>query len=115
MDTNTIELISLDENTGHARLHLSVDGDWSDYDRKIEGVLERLNIYIGFVASGQLAAREKYRGRRVKFLVHCEQQPPNLALVTFGRMKRHLEHQSIDFGVTSGPNLSQEIPLPAPA
>jgi hypothetical protein len=113
LQMSTIDLISVDEATGHARLHLLVEGEWINYDAKMEWILERLNTYIGFVASGQLAAREKYQHRAVKFLVHCEMEPPPLALITFGRMKRHLEEQAIQLGVTVGREAKKEISLPS--
>jgi hypothetical protein len=111
-DMNTIDLISIDDTTGHVRLHLTVEGDWPNYETKMDWIRQRLNTYFFFVQSGQLATREKYRDRLIKFLVHCETRPPPLALITFGRMKRHLEGQSIALIVTVGRELSAAIALP---
>ncbi len=43
-----IDLISIDEASGHVRLHLIEHGDWIDCDAKLERIRQRLNRYIHF-------------------------------------------------------------------
>jgi hypothetical protein len=112
MSEDVIDLLSLDEAAGFARLHLVVEGDWPDYEAEIDRIRRRLNAYIHYVTSGQLAMKQGFAGRPAKFIVSCETAPPALALLTFSRMKRHLASLGIGMGVTVGRDLDREVNLP---
>jgi len=112
---NTVDMISVDDATGDAILHLVVEGPWNDVPERIEWLRTRLNVYSAFVTTGQLAAAEKYRGRRAKILVHCEVQPPSQCLLALTSMRQYLIALSIAFGVTVGRDLKTEVELPEPS
>ena len=75
-----IDLISIDPKTGQVLLHLIVDHDWIDVEERLHWIRKRLNLYIGFVRSGQLGTDPKYAGRGVRFLINSEVFPHLLPL-----------------------------------
>ena len=114
VEGDSIDLISIDDS-GYVVLHLLVKGAWADPEKLLHWVRRRLNLYIGFVLSGQMHENPKYRDRKAKFLLHIEFLPPPIAFETFARMKLHLLGRQITFGVTIGQNVKAEVPLPEPA
>jgi hypothetical protein len=109
--SDTIDVISIDDATGTVQLHAIVEGDWTNYDERMDNILRKMNLYLFFVRSGQLAADRRYQGRPVKFMINVEQHPPQLALIGFARMKDHLGREGIALGVTCGFDIT-EITLP---
>lgn len=111
VEGDSIDFISLDENPGWVVLHLLLKGPWTDTESTIHWVRRRLNLYIGYVTSGQINANPRFRGLPVKFLVHCELPPPPLALTSFARMKAHLSGLKIALGITVGSDVKTEVPV----
>jgi hypothetical protein len=109
---NVIDMLSADPATGHALLHLLVEGQWSDIGNRMEWIRRRLNIYGAFVLTGQLDARDKFQGLAPKILLHCEVAPPFPVLTMLAEMKQYLLSQSIEMAVTTGHDFKTEIPLP---
>src|SRR5215472_13335467 len=112
VEGDSIDLVSVDEASGCALLHLLVKGPWSEPENTLHWVRRRLNVYIAFVLSGQMRQNPRYGALKPKFLVHCECVPPPIALTTFARMREHLGDRQIAFGVTVGPDVKTEVALP---
>lgn len=106
---NVIDMISVDEASGYARLHLIVTDDWVDCHVRLEWIRKRLNAYLHFVLSGQLEAQEKYRGRRVKIVIHSEYVPPESAIVALGGMGDLVRRKDVDLALTVGRDLTREV------
>jgi hypothetical protein len=111
VEGDSVDLISVDEVTQCVVLHLLFKGEWNSPENQLQWIRRRLNLYLGFVLSGQLAGNPQYQGLSVKFLIHCESVPPTTAITTFSHMRLHMIKYKIGFGVTVGSAITKEITL----
>ena len=107
-----IDALGVDPVDGRAVLFLFVGGGWDEYAEMMSTVEVRMNQYIEFIISGQLAEQPQMSGRAARIEICSEAPPPNLGLLTFVRWRDHLKNLDIALRVCQGAD-RREIPLMA--
>ncbi len=106
-----IDFLSL-ENDDTVLLHLLVNGSWEPYDGVMEWLIQKLDNYVHFVVSGQMAEDTRYRGRAATIIVHSERFPPELAMHTLARVRKAVDAYAISLRLTVGDQAHQAVQLP---
>lgn len=109
----TIDLIGVNPRTGYVELAVIDDRAWEDYQMHMSWLIAKLNLYIGFVSSGEINKDPKHAGRPVKFLVYFNGRPLREARLTMQRVRNHLAERRIAFAVTENNDIRAEVDIDA--
>ena len=96
--SDVVDIVSLDERTGHVVLSISDHLDWSDA-RVHEAVLQRkLNTYLAFVESGEiLKSYPKSKDRPVTFSIVFKFRPSPEGQAFLDKVKKIIESAGFGF------------------
>lgn len=95
--TNVVDFISIDRETGTIVLSISDHLDWED-DEHIFRLQDKLDTYINFIESGQLYRKyPDMKGKNVKISILFKFQPNATALHFLGHVREVLENSEYQF------------------
>ena len=75
-DTDKIDAIGVDNNTGHLALFLIDGNDWEDEDHHLLLLQGKINLYLSYIESGQIM--ENYpdaADRAIEIVIHFQYEP----------------------------------------
>jgi hypothetical protein len=93
-----VDLIALDPQSGEVRLVMLEQRGWSRWTRQLLEIQAKYNSYLSYVQGGFLARDyPAYAGRRVRFELHCVEEPGNEQVAFLEAMRAHAEQERIGF------------------
>jgi len=108
---DVIDLMGVEPETGVVVLHVIDDKTWEDYEAHMRWLIDKLNLYIGYVRSGQINQDARYANRPPKFLVHFNGPAPKDARQVMLRIRDHMAQRRIALGVTEATDVPEEVDL----
>lgn len=70
-NTNEVDAIGIDKETGYVTLAIIDSLDWKDEEEHLSLLQEKLNLYLSFIESGEIySAYEQAEGRDFEIKIH---------------------------------------------
>lgn len=97
-DPTTIDALGIETATGEAVLTISDHLPWDEQGTHLTALENKINAYLGFVESGQIAdVSSDASGRPVRILLVYKHEPPAQAAQVLEGLKTELRKSGIAF------------------
>jgi len=117
MKAVTIDFIGEHKATGEVMLIMRQKSRWTGDQRDLEGLQDRVNVYLQFALDGQMAEDyPQFSGRPIRIIIACLQDPPEAVTSFVARMAEkcksfgvELEHRMVEVPENSREELDEEL------